>query len=66
MLGPAEVAHGPMFIGFMFNVLLYGIMITQVYLYFTAYKQQACRQAIRPPSFSLRYRKHGFRLCVSL
>lgn len=28
-----------MFIGFVFNVLLYGIMITQVYLYFTAYKQ---------------------------
>ncbi|KJA16959.1 hypothetical protein HYPSUDRAFT_147030, partial [Hypholoma sublateritium FD-334 SS-4] len=31
--------HGPMFIGFVFNVFLYGIMITQVYLYFTAYKQ---------------------------
>ena len=28
-----------MFIGFVFNVFLYGIMITQVYLYFTAYKQ---------------------------
>ncbi|PBK66346.1 hypothetical protein ARMSODRAFT_1021542 [Armillaria solidipes] len=39
MQGPAEVAHGPMFIGLMFNLLLYGIMITQVYLYFAAYKQ---------------------------
>ncbi|PBK84706.1 hypothetical protein ARMGADRAFT_1169928 [Armillaria gallica] len=39
MLGPAEVIHGPIFIGLMFNLLLYGIMITQVYLYFAAYKQ---------------------------
>ncbi|KAF9267332.1 hypothetical protein L218DRAFT_1060558 [Marasmius fiardii PR-910] len=28
-----------MFIGFMINVILYGIMITQVYLYFTNYKR---------------------------
>ncbi|CAA7263412.1 unnamed protein product [Cyclocybe aegerita] len=39
MKGPAEIAHGPMFIGFIFNVLLYGIMITQVYLYFTTFKK---------------------------
>ncbi|KAK0221029.1 hypothetical protein EDD85DRAFT_1028567 [Armillaria nabsnona] len=39
MLGPAEVVHGPIFIGLMFNLLLYGIMVTQVYLYFAAYKQ---------------------------
>ncbi|KAF8170073.1 hypothetical protein BJ912DRAFT_1085361 [Pholiota molesta] len=38
MPGPAEVAHGPMFIGFTFNVFLFGIMVTQVYLYFTTYK----------------------------
>lgn len=36
--GPAEIAHGPMLIGFIFNVLLYGIMITQVYIYFVTYK----------------------------
>lgn len=30
-----------MFIGFTLNVLLYGIMITQVYLYFTTYKRSA-------------------------
>ncbi|KAF9046281.1 hypothetical protein BJ165DRAFT_1527394 [Panaeolus papilionaceus] len=36
--GPAEVAHGWMFIGFFVNVLLLGIMITQVYIYFTQYK----------------------------
>ncbi|KAL0580660.1 hypothetical protein V5O48_001390 [Marasmius crinis-equi] len=39
MQGPAEVAHGPMFIGFLMNVVLYGIMITQVYLYFASYKR---------------------------
>ncbi|KAJ6588825.1 hypothetical protein B0H19DRAFT_1013811 [Mycena capillaripes] len=33
--GPAELAHGPMFIGFFFNVVLYGAMIIQTYLYFT-------------------------------
>jgi len=32
-MGPAEIAHGPMFIGFVFNAILYGIMITQCYLY---------------------------------
>ncbi|KIM89112.1 hypothetical protein PILCRDRAFT_61424, partial [Piloderma croceum F 1598] len=30
---------GPMFIGTVFNVILYGIMITQVYLYFSTYKK---------------------------
>ncbi|KAF9524250.1 hypothetical protein CPB83DRAFT_898004 [Crepidotus variabilis] len=38
MKGPAEIAHGPMLIGFTINVLLYGVMTTQVYLYYTAYK----------------------------
>ncbi|KAF9561791.1 hypothetical protein CPC08DRAFT_761871 [Agrocybe pediades] len=40
MKSPAEVAHGPMFIGFTCNVLLYGVMIIQVYLYFTTYKKR--------------------------
>lgn len=31
--------HGPMFIGFSFNLILYGIMITQVYLYFNTFKK---------------------------
>ncbi|KAJ3555812.1 hypothetical protein NP233_g12117 [Leucocoprinus birnbaumii] len=35
----AEVAHGPMLLGVVFNVLLYGIMITQIYLYYTTYKR---------------------------
>ncbi len=30
-----------MFIGFVFNVMLYGVMVTQVYLYFTAFKGYA-------------------------
>ena len=39
MSNPAELAHGPMLIGLVFNVLLYGIMITQLYLYVTTYKR---------------------------
>ncbi|KAJ3893765.1 hypothetical protein GG344DRAFT_42599 [Lentinula edodes] len=31
--------HGPMFIGYSFNIVLYGIMITQVYLYFSSFKK---------------------------
>jgi len=30
---PAEIAHGPMFIGLLFNTCLYGVTITQCYLY---------------------------------
>ncbi|GAW06794.1 hypothetical protein LENED_008743 [Lentinula edodes] len=37
--GPAQIAHGPMFIGYSFNIVLYGIMITQVYLYFSSFKK---------------------------
>ncbi|KAJ2931969.1 hypothetical protein H1R20_g5115, partial [Candolleomyces eurysporus] len=37
-MNPALIAHGPMLIGFTLNAILYGIMITQVYIYFTAYK----------------------------
>ncbi|CAA7265496.1 unnamed protein product [Cyclocybe aegerita] len=36
--GPAEVAHGWMFIGFTLNMLLLGVMMTQVYLYYAQYK----------------------------
>ncbi|KAI4518049.1 hypothetical protein K525DRAFT_209492 [Schizophyllum commune Loenen D] len=39
MSNPAQLAHGPMLIGLVFNVLLYGIMITQLYLYVTTYKR---------------------------
>ena len=30
-----------MFIGVMFNILLYGVMIAQTYLYFIVYKESA-------------------------
>ncbi|OBZ68907.1 hypothetical protein A0H81_11140 [Grifola frondosa] len=39
MTSPAAITYGPIFIGVMFNILLYGIMITQTFLYFTAYKR---------------------------
>ncbi|KAJ6578782.1 hypothetical protein DFH09DRAFT_1148297 [Mycena vulgaris] len=39
MKGPAEIAHGPMFLGLVMNILLYGIMWTQIYLYLTTYKR---------------------------
>ncbi|KAF7985556.1 hypothetical protein HWV62_3815 [Athelia sp. TMB] len=35
--GVAEIAMGPMFIGVVFNLVLYGIMITQVHLYFATF-----------------------------
>ncbi|KAI0357470.1 hypothetical protein OH77DRAFT_1519383 [Trametes cingulata] len=39
MGSPAEVTYGPIFIGVVFNILLYGIMITQTYMYFQAFKR---------------------------
>jgi hypothetical protein len=32
-------SHGPMFLGTAFNVLLYGISITQTYLYLISFKK---------------------------
>ena len=32
-------SYGPIFVGMVFNVLLYGIMITQTYLYFNVYRR---------------------------
>ncbi|KAK0487412.1 hypothetical protein IW261DRAFT_1558495 [Armillaria novae-zelandiae] len=45
MKTPAEVAHGPMLIGFVFNVLLYGIMIAQVYLYYRQNLDESLRKS---------------------
>ncbi|KAL4243310.1 DUF6534 domain-containing protein [Abortiporus biennis] len=39
MASPATITYGPIFIGVVFNILLYGIMITQTFLYFTVYKR---------------------------
>ncbi|KAJ6473539.1 hypothetical protein C8R47DRAFT_1324345 [Mycena vitilis] len=44
--GPAELAHGPMFIGLLFNVILYGIMITQTYIYFITFGSDRARTKI--------------------
>ncbi|KAK7051610.1 hypothetical protein VNI00_004589 [Paramarasmius palmivorus] len=38
--GPAELAHGPMFIGGILTVLLFGISVTQTYIYWDAYKNK--------------------------
>lgn len=35
----ADSSHGPLFLGTAFNVLLYGISITQTYLYLTSTKE---------------------------
>lgn len=32
-------SYGPIFIGVVFNIVLYGIMITQTYLYYNVYKR---------------------------
>ncbi|EKM79469.1 hypothetical protein AGABI1DRAFT_114029, partial [Agaricus bisporus var. burnettii JB137-S8] len=39
MAGGSEIVHGPLFLGTAFNVLLYGISITQTYLYLTSSKE---------------------------
>ncbi|KAF7360411.1 hypothetical protein MVEN_00771100 [Mycena venus] len=36
--GPAELSHGPIFIGLLFNTILYGVMIIQSYFYFTTFR----------------------------
>jgi len=36
---PATLVLGPMFIGLIFNTLLYGVMLTQIFLYFSKYKR---------------------------
>ncbi|KAF8645264.1 hypothetical protein AX16_008088 [Volvariella volvacea WC 439] len=36
---PAEIAHGPMMIGTILNVCLYGITVTQTYLYYVGKKR---------------------------
>ncbi|KAH9933211.1 uncharacterized protein BXZ73DRAFT_101173 [Epithele typhae] len=35
----AVATYGPIFTGVVFNILLYGIMVTQTYIYFTTFKQ---------------------------
>ncbi|KAJ3489211.1 hypothetical protein NLI96_g2272 [Meripilus lineatus] len=39
MQSPAAITYGPIFIGVALNIVLYGIMITQTFLYFTVYKR---------------------------
>ncbi|KIK59013.1 hypothetical protein GYMLUDRAFT_45033 [Collybiopsis luxurians FD-317 M1] len=39
-LGPAELAHGPMLVGTFLSLMLYGISITQVYIYLTSYAKK--------------------------
>ncbi|KAM5531004.1 hypothetical protein V8D89_015331 [Ganoderma adspersum] len=38
MLTPVQQVYGPMFIGTMLNIMLFGVMITQTYLYFNMCK----------------------------
>ncbi|KAG7449520.1 uncharacterized protein BT62DRAFT_917207 [Guyanagaster necrorhizus] len=40
MTNAAGVAHGPMLIGLMFNLLLLGVIVTQVYIYLTTYQKR--------------------------
>ncbi|KAF8964338.1 hypothetical protein BDZ97DRAFT_901494 [Flammula alnicola] len=35
----AEIVLGPMFLGFIFNAVLLGVLATQVYIYYTQYKR---------------------------
>ncbi|KAM5537022.1 hypothetical protein V8D89_009351 [Ganoderma adspersum] len=38
-----QLLYGPMLLGVMLNILLYGIMVTQTYLYFSMYKDDRLR-----------------------
>ncbi|OCH90854.1 hypothetical protein OBBRIDRAFT_564020 [Obba rivulosa] len=38
MANPATIAHGPGLLGVILNVLFYGIMVTQTFLYFNTYR----------------------------
>ncbi|KAF8960043.1 hypothetical protein BDZ97DRAFT_2077715 [Flammula alnicola] len=38
MTNPAEIAEGPLLIGVILNAILLGVMSTQVYLYYTSFK----------------------------
>ncbi|KAF9440811.1 hypothetical protein P691DRAFT_801246 [Macrolepiota fuliginosa MF-IS2] len=40
MSNVVELIHGPPFIGNIFNILLFGIMIAQTYIYFKTYRDQ--------------------------
>ncbi|KIM66841.1 hypothetical protein SCLCIDRAFT_21616 [Scleroderma citrinum Foug A] len=37
-MNPAQIAHGPFLVGVAINIFLYGIMVTQMYLYYSSYK----------------------------
>lgn len=37
MKNPAEIVQGPYLIGVFFNIFLFGVMVAQVYMYFTKY-----------------------------
>ncbi|KAJ7784441.1 hypothetical protein B0H16DRAFT_1876889 [Mycena metata] len=52
-LGPAEIAHGPMFLGFMFSAILYGVMILQVHVYFTNNAKRFTFRGAAPPDQAL-------------
>lgn len=46
-MNSAEIAIGHFLIGVAINILLYGIMITQMYLYFATYKRPTPDQVLR-------------------
>ncbi|KAI1794884.1 hypothetical protein LXA43DRAFT_91320 [Ganoderma leucocontextum] len=39
MTSPAQPVYGPIFVGLVFNIMLYGMMVTQTYLYFNIYSR---------------------------
>ena len=53
-----SLRQGPMLIGFLFNVLLYGMMIAQLYVYYTTYKKFVpCFLELRDVSYCI-FRDH--------
>ncbi|KAF8195382.1 hypothetical protein BJ912DRAFT_139137 [Pholiota molesta] len=53
-----ESLHGPLFLGYLFNTTLLGILMTQAYLYYTTYKRDNLwtkTAVINSDFFSFRY-----------
>lgn len=40
MANPAELIHGPAFVGIIFNILLYGVVINQTFTYYSVFRNK--------------------------
>ncbi|KAJ8082175.1 hypothetical protein PM082_008022 [Marasmius tenuissimus] len=50
---PAELAHGPMLMGFIFNVFLFGLITAQAHFYVLAYSRDKLEMKLFASSWPL-------------